>query len=92
MGRTQTFNEDEVLQKAQELFVSFKDNGEGIVLANQERVFDPFYTTKEVGSGVGLGLSISYGIITNHDGRIELKSEEGKGSEFIVYLPITSSP
>ena len=51
------------------------------------RVFEPFFTTKKVGEGMGLGLSISYGIIEKHQGEIELVSEPGKGTEFVIKLP-----
>ena len=53
----------------------------------QGHIFDPFYTTKEVGSGVGLGMSVSYGIIQKHNGTIEVKSELGKGTIFTIFLP-----
>ena len=75
-------------QKEQEVYISVKDNGSGISTAEQSKIFDPFYTTKEVGNGVGLGLSISYGIIEEHGGRIELNSVLGDGSEFVVWLPV----
>ena len=51
-------------------------------------IFDPFFTTKDVGKGTGLGLSITHGIIEKHEGKIEVKSEVGKGSEFVIKLPI----
>jgi signal transduction histidine kinase len=53
------------------------------------KIFDPFYTTKEVGEGTGLGLSISHGIIEKHSGSIKVQSEEGKGSEITINLPLT---
>ena len=52
------------------------------------KIFDPFFTTKDVGKGTGLGLAISFGIIEKHGGKIEVESEVGKGSEFIITLPI----
>jgi signal transduction histidine kinase/sugar lactone lactonase YvrE len=67
--------------------ISFKDTGSGIKKEVLDKIFDPFFTTKDVGEGKGLGLSTSYGIIQNHDGHIEVKSEEGKGSEFIISIP-----
>jgi signal transduction histidine kinase len=57
----------------------------------KEHIFEPFYTTKEVGKGSGLGLSISYGIIEKHNGNIDVISEPGKGTEFIISLPRTQS-
>ena len=53
------------------------------------KIFDPFYTTKEVGEGTGLGLSISHGIIEKHGGSISVQSEAGNGTEFIINLPLT---
>jgi signal transduction histidine kinase len=64
------------------------DNGRGIPEDCQARIFEPFFTTKEVGQGTGLGLSISHGIIEKHMGSIKVKSEVGKGSEFIISLPL----
>lgn len=70
--------------------VIFSDTGSGISEENQEKIFDPFFTTKETGHGVGLGLAISYGIIKEHNGSISVESEAGKGTTFVVRLPITS--
>ena len=64
-----------------------QDNGCGIAPENLDRLFTPFFTTKEETKGVGLGLAVSYGIIERHGGRIEVQSELGKGSKFTVYLP-----
>jgi len=72
------------------LRVSFQDNGPGIEKETLRRIFDPFFTTKEVGEGTGLGLTICYGIIDDHNGRIWAESEPGKGSTFIIELPIVS--
>ncbi|MCH8330116.1 MAG: hypothetical protein IH946_01850 [Bacteroidetes bacterium] len=63
------------------------DNGVGMSKDVAKNVFDPFYTTKEVGKGTGLGLSISYGIIESHGGSMKVKSKRGKGSEFIIRIP-----
>ncbi len=68
--------------------LSIKDDGHGISKKNLEKIFDPFFTTKPVGQGTGLGLSISYGIVKKHGGEIDVISEQGKGTEFIVSLPI----
>jgi len=68
--------------------VEFTDTGCGIPEENIERLFEPFYTTKEAGKGTGLGLAISYGYIQRHNGIIEVKSQVGKGTTFIVRLPI----
>lgn len=76
--------------------VSIQDSGKGMPPAVLEKIFDPFFTTKGVGQGTGLGLSISYGIIHNHGGEIQVRSEVGVGTEFIVVLltkpPIKSGP
>ena len=68
-----------------------KDNGKGMDPEVKKRMFDPFFTTKEVGQGTGLGLSISYGIIEKHKGNIDVISEPGKGTEFIISLPKSQS-
>jgi two-component system NtrC family sensor kinase len=67
--------------------ISFQDSGKGMSPEVLEKIFDPFFSTKEVGQGTGLGLSISYGVIENHNGEIEVKSQEGIGTEFIVTIP-----
>ncbi len=67
--------------------VHFSDSGPGIKPEDIDRIFDPFFTTKDVGHGTGLGLAISYGIVKEHGGDIEVKSELGKGTTFIVRLP-----
>jgi two-component system NtrC family sensor kinase len=64
------------------------DNGEGIQPENLTKIFDPFFTTKAEGKGVGLGLAVSYGIIQEHGGDIEVKSQAGEGATFIVTLPL----
>jgi signal transduction histidine kinase len=70
------------------VFISIRDSGVGMSPEMQKRVFEPFFTTKEVGKGTGLGLSITYGIIEKHNGKISVISKVGKGSEFIISLPI----
>jgi len=67
--------------------VSIQDTGCGIHSDNLDKLFTPFFTTKEPGKGVGLGLAVSHGIIERHGGRIEVQSEVGKGSTFTTYLP-----
>jgi PAS domain S-box-containing protein len=70
--------------------ICFKDDGPGVAKENLEKIFDPFFTTREVGKGTGLGLSICHGIITEHEGRIWAESKPGKGSTFIVELPVVA--
>jgi len=65
----------------------FADTGAGIPAEVLKHIFDPFFTTKEVGKGTGLGLSVSYGIIESHGGKIEVESQVGVGTTFIVTLP-----
>jgi signal transduction histidine kinase len=67
--------------------IFIKDDGKGMSEATTKKIFDPFFTTKAVGKGTGLGMSITYGIIEKHNGKIEVQSEEGKGTEFIITLP-----
>ena len=68
--------------------ISIQDSGEGMDETAKKRLFEPFYTTKEIGKGTGLGLSISYGIIKRHNGTITVDSEVGKGTTFTISLPI----
>lgn len=70
------------------VYISIKDNGVGMSEEVKNKIFEPFFTTKDVGKGTGLGLSITYGIIEDHKGKIEVKSEEGEGTEFFITLPI----
>ena len=70
--------------------VEVDDSGVGIARQYLSKIFDPFFTTKDVGKGTGLGLSVSYGIIERHHGSIEVESEVGKGTTFIVKFPATS--
>jgi len=68
--------------------ISICDTGGGIPESIRGKIFDPFFTTKPVGQGTGLGLAISYGIVQDHHGLIEVLSEEGRGTEFIVKIPL----
>jgi signal transduction histidine kinase len=71
--------------------ISFTDDGPGITKENLNRIFNPFFTTKEVGKGTGLGLSICHGIVTAHSGKIYARSKPGNGTTFVVELPVNSS-
>ncbi len=68
--------------------IAVTDTGCGIPQANLQRIFDPFFTSKEVGKGTGLGLSVSYGIVKAHGGRIDVESVVGSGTTFRIHLPI----
>lgn len=70
------------------LILFFKDNGSGISEDNLKKVFNPFFTTKNIGEGAGLGLAISYGIIKKHNGNILVQSQVGKGTTFKLVIPI----
>jgi signal transduction histidine kinase len=77
---------------ADRIAIEVTDNGKGITPEAMPRIFDPFYTTKEVGKGTGLGLTIAYKIVSQHGGRIDVRSEPGSGSAFTVVLPIQPPP
>ncbi len=68
--------------------IAVSDNGLGIPPQIMPRIFDPFFTTKDVGKGTGLGLAVSLGIVEKHSGKIDVKSEEGKGTTFTIRLPL----
>lgn len=71
--------------------LSVKDNGSGISKENLTKIFDPFFTTKDIGKGTGLGLAVTFGIIQKHGGIIDVSSEIGKGSTFIIKFPYSPS-
>ena len=77
-----------VTPDGREVYASITDTGGGIAPEMKQKIFDPFYTTKGVGEGSGLGLSISYGIMEKIGGRITADSEDGKGSTFTIYFPL----
>jgi CheY-like chemotaxis protein len=67
--------------------ISVSDTGIGMDRETQQRIFDPFFTTKGVGTGTGLGLASAYGIVTNHQGIIEVDSDKARGTTFTIFLP-----
>jgi len=72
-----------------QVIISFKDTGAGIKPEHLPRLFDPFFTTKAPGEGTGLGLTIAYKIIESHKGDVQVRSDLGKGAEFIISLPLS---
>lgn len=78
-------------QKESDIVIEVEDTGSGIAANVLTHIFTPFFTSKPIGKGTGLGLSISHEIVKQHNGRIEVSSEEGRGSCFSVYIPIKLS-
>jgi signal transduction histidine kinase len=84
--------ETKLSQNRNKVLIKVKDNGIGIPEENMPKLFEPFFTTKKKGKGVGLGLSVVYGIIQEHGGSIRVESKVGKGSTFKVKIPIGTLP
>jgi signal transduction histidine kinase len=72
--------------------IEIRDQGKGITEKDRERIFEPFFTTKKPGEGTGLGLSLVYKIIQDHEGEIDIESEAGRGTRVIIALPIGEQP
>ena len=72
--------------------ITVADNGVGMDESTCRRVFDPFFTTREMGHGTGMGLASAYGIVQNHKGTIDVSSKKGEGASFFVYLPASEQP
>jgi two-component system NtrC family sensor kinase len=87
-GGTLTFR---AFQQANGVVIEIEDTGIGIAPEDMSKVFEPFFTTKEVGRGTGLGLAVCYGIITEHGGRLSVRSNLGKGTVFSILLPAAES-
>lgn len=68
------------------------DTGTGILKEHMDKIFEPYFTTKESGKGTGLGLSVVYGIVKEHQGEIKVASKPGKGTSFTIYLPVITAP
>jgi len=75
---------------ANKVIVTVEDNGIGMSEKVQSKLFEPFFTTKKVGRGTGLGVSISYGIVKDYDGKIDIQSREGHGTTFTLSFPVTN--
>ena len=73
--------------KGNRVVIEVEDEGSGIPQEDVSKIFEPFFTTKEVGKGTGLGLAVCYGIISEHGGRISVRSSVGKGTTFSIFLP-----
>jgi signal transduction histidine kinase len=71
------------------VLITVSDNGNGIPQKIVDKIFQPFFTTKPTGQGTGLGLSLSYDIVKAHGGEIKVESQERKGTEFIIQLPVS---
>ena len=71
--------------------IEIEDSGVGIPTEDMSKIFEPFFTTKEVGKGTGLGLAVCYGIVTDHGGRLSVRSTVGKGTTFTILLPVSRS-
>jgi signal transduction histidine kinase len=82
----------EVERHEEEAVLRVSDNGMGMTPEAQANCFDMFFTTKEVGEGSGMGLAVVHNIVTNHGGRIEVRSEPGEGTTFEVFLPGEARP
>ena len=74
-----------------QVLIELQDSGPGISPELQKKIFEPFFTTKAAGQGTGLGLSVSYGIIESHGGRIEVRSSPGHGATFVISLPVAAA-
>jgi signal transduction histidine kinase len=81
-----------VARSGDRVIVSVRDTGEGIPADVVSRIFEPFYTTKEVGKGSGLGLAITYGIVQEHGGEIVAANHPDGGAVFTIELPIHPAP
>lgn len=77
---------------AQQVRIHVRDNGPGVKPEERRHIFDPFYSARQAGRGLGLGLSKAWRIVTNHGGRIDVESQPGQGATFIVTLPLMACP
>lgn len=87
---TDSINSGQEKKSGEYLQLTVEDSGSGMPPEVMPYIFEPFFTTKEVGKGSGMGLAVVHGILKNHGGAITVESKAGKGSRFVVYLPLTS--
>ena len=78
------------IESRSRVLVEVKDSGIGILPENMTKIFDPFFTTKDVGQGTGLGLAVCYGILSDHGGRLDVRSTVGVGTTFTITLPVAT--
>ncbi len=90
--KDQTASADTPSEKSQSVLVTISDTGKGMSKGTKDRIFEPFFTTKPRGQGTGLGLSVIHAIIQNHDGKIEIESQEGCGTQVCISLPMCVPP
>jgi len=76
------------IRSGSRVLVQVTDTGIGIAPENMTKIFDPFFTTKDIGRGTGLGLAVCYGILSDHGGRLDVRSTVGSGTTFTITLPI----
>ena len=78
------------VQSGQRILIEVRDTGLGILPENMTKIFDPFFTTKDIGRGTGLGLAVCYGILSDHGGRLDVRSTVGIGTTFTITLPVAT--
>lgn len=78
-------------REGDEVWIAVEDTGKGIAADVLPHIFEPFFTTKPVGVGTGLGMAVTHGIVQSHRGRINVRSEVGKGTRFTIWLPVAPS-